>query len=68
MTYSTHRVSIFLFLPQAQTTATTTSVRDTDFVLTTILFKTLMSNASNGSEVKRRRKTVGEWEGERKGG
>lgn len=53
------------FLSQAPITTTTTSVHDTDFVLTTILFKTPMSNASNGSEVKRRRKTVGEWEGER---
>lgn len=55
----------FSLLYHAQpATTTTTSVHDTDFELTTILFKTLMSNASNGSEVKRRRKTVGEWEGE----
>lgn len=55
-----------LFFPsQAPAATTTTSVHVADFVLATILFKTLMSNASNGSEVKGRRKTVGEWEGGR---
>ncbi len=51
------------FSSQASATTTTISVHDTDFVFPTILFKTLMSNASNGSEVKRRRKTVGEKRG-----
>lgn len=64
MTWTMHCVStmiVFTFI----TTASSDHVCDADFALTTFLFKTCMLNVSNGSEVKRRRNTVREWEGER---
>lgn len=56
--------SFFFFLSQAPAVSITTSAHNTDTVLTAVLFRTVLSNASNVCEVKRR-KTVGGWLGER---
>lgn len=52
------------FSSQVPTTSITTPVHDADFVSKQFYLKTLVSNASNISEVKRR-KAVGEWVEER---
>lgn len=50
---------LFLFLSQVLAATITASVYNTESVLTTVLFKTLLSNTSNGCEVEKRKTDSG---------